>query len=68
VAVRALDHRELHPDVLEPHHAVHPTALDQPLALHLESELDEERRRGREVVDHDAHMLHTLDRHALDAS
>ena len=45
-----------------------PTALDQPLALHLESELDEERRRGREVVDHDAHMLHTLDRHALDGS
>ena len=58
----------LHPDALEPHHAVHPTALDRPLALQLESELDEERRRGREVVDHDAHVLHALDRHALDAS
>src|SRR6202521_2702962 len=68
VAVRGLQHRDLRPDALEPHHAVHPTALDRPLALQLESELDEERRRGREVVDHDAHVLHALDRHALDCS
>jgi integrase len=68
VAVRGLHHRDLRPDALEPHHAVHPTALDRPLALQLESELDEERRRGREVVDHDAHVLHALDRHALDCS
>ncbi len=45
-----------------------PTALDRPLALQLESELDEERRRGREVVDHDAHVLHASDRHALDGN
>src|SRR3712207_8163802 len=32
----------------------------------LESELDEERRRGCDVVDHDAHVLHAVDRHALD--
>jgi hypothetical protein len=32
VAVRGLHHRELRPDALEPHHAVHPTALDRPLA------------------------------------
>jgi hypothetical protein len=31
----------------------------------LKSELDEERRRGREVVDHDAHVLQALNRHAL---
>src|SRR5467141_3534891 len=68
VAVRGLHHRDLHPDALEPHHAVHPTALDRPLALQLESELDEERRRGREVVDHDADVVHALDRHALDCS
>ena len=66
VAVRGLNHRVLHPDALEPHHAIDPTALDRPLALQLESELDEERRRGREIVDHDAHVLHALDRHALD--
>jgi hypothetical protein len=63
VAVRGLQHREVHLDALEPHHAVHPIALDLPLALPLESELDEERRRGRQVVDHDAHVLHALDRH-----
>jgi hypothetical protein len=68
VAVRGLHHRDPRPDALEPHHAVHPTALDQPLALELESELDEERRRGREVVDHDAHVIHASDRHALEAS
>ena len=50
------------------HHAVHATALDRPLALQCESELDEERRRGREVVDHDARVLHALGRHALDGS
>src|SRR5215207_5539924 len=47
---------------------VHPTALNRPLTQHLESELDEERRRGREVVDHDAHVLQALNRHALDGS
>src|SRR4051812_17065204 len=45
-----------------PHYAIHPVALDLPLALQLEPELDEESRRGREVVDDDAHVLHALDR------
>src|SRR5438309_1892129 len=60
--------RGVHLDALEPDYAVHPTALDGPLALQLESELDEERRRGREVVDDDAHVLHAVDRQALDGS
>ena len=64
VAVRGLQHRDLRPDALEPDDAVHPTALDRRLALQLESELQEERHRGREVVDDDAHVVHTLDRHA----
>src|SRR5436190_2508778 len=68
VSIRGLQHRDLRADALETHHAVHPTALDRPLALQLESELDEERRRGREVVDHDAHVFHAFDRHALDGS
>ena len=38
------------------------------LVLQLESELDEEPRRGREVVDHDPHVLHPLDRHPPDSS
>jgi hypothetical protein len=64
VAVRGLHHCGVHLDALEPDYTVHPTALDRPFALQRESELDEERRRGREVVDHDAHVLHALDRHA----
>jgi hypothetical protein len=65
VAVRGLQHRDLRPDALEPYHAVRPIGFDHAFALHLESELDEERRHGREVVDHDAHVLQVLDRHAL---
>jgi hypothetical protein len=68
MAVRSLQHRYVHADALEPHHTVHPTALDRPLTQHLESELDEEPRRGRKVVDHDAHVLQALNRHALDDS
>jgi len=37
---------------------------DRPLALQPESELNEERRRGGEVVDHDADVVHAFDRHA----
>ena len=37
-----------------------------PLALQHESELDEELSRGREVVNHDADVVHPLDSHALD--
>jgi hypothetical protein len=36
------------------------------LALQLESELDEELDRGREVVNHDADVIHPLDGHVLD--
>jgi hypothetical protein len=68
VAISGLQHRDLRADALETHHAVHPTALDGPLALHLEPELDEERRRGREVIDHDAHVIHSFDRHAINRS
>src|SRR5439155_1281156 len=67
-ADRGLQHRDLRPHALEPHHAVHPIALDRRLAHQLESELDEERRRGREVVDDDAHVVHALDRHAPDGT
>src|ERR671923_1882792 len=68
VAIRGLQHRDLRADALETHHAVHPTTLDRSLALQLESELDEERRRRGEVVDHDAHVIHALDRHAINRS
>ncbi len=44
-------HGDLRPDALEPNDAVHPIAFDRRLALQLESELNEERHRVREVVD-----------------
>jgi hypothetical protein len=68
MAVQSLHHRDIHADTLETHHTVHPIALDRPLTRQLESELDEERRRGGEVLDHDAHVVQALDRHALDCS
>jgi hypothetical protein len=48
-----------------PHDAVHPAALDRPLSLQLESKFDEELGCGREVVNHDADVLHPFDRHVL---
>ncbi len=65
-AVRGVHDRDLRANAVESHDAVHPAALDRPLALQLEPELDEELGRGREVVDDDAHVVHPLDRHVLD--
>src|SRR5436309_4941027 len=67
VAIRGLHHRELRLNSLEAHYAVHPIAPDRPLALQLESELGEERRRGRQVVNDDADVIHAFDRHATSA-
>jgi len=66
MAVRGLHDRDFCPDAVEPHDAIHPPALDRPLALQLESELDEELSRGREVVNDDAHVVHSLDSHMPD--
>src|SRR6266542_2157481 len=66
VAFRRLHERELRADALEPNDAIHPAALDRPLALQLESELDKERSHGREIVNHDADVVHPLNRHVLD--
>ena len=68
MAVWRPHHRDVRPDSLEPIDAIHPAALNRCLAFQLESQLDEESRRGHEVVNHDAHVVHALDRHALDSS
>src|SRR5262252_7424900 len=65
MAVRGLHDRDLCPDAVEPQDAIHPPALDRPLALQLESELDKELSRGREVINDDAHVVHPLDRHVV---
>ena len=59
-------HDRISSRALKLHDAIHPAALDRPLALQLESELDEKLSRGREVVNDDAHVVHPLDRHVLD--
>src|SRR3954467_9793843 len=63
VAVRSFHHREVHLYALERHDALYPATFDGPLALRLESELDEEFDRSCEVVDHDANVVHPLDSH-----
>jgi hypothetical protein len=65
VAVRRLHHRIRHPYAFEPHNAIHPATIDGPLATRLKSELDEELNRGREVVNHNAHVVHSLDSHVF---
>jgi hypothetical protein len=64
VAIRSLHHRNVRPDALESHDAVHPATFDRPLALQHESELDEELSCSCEVVNHDADVLQSLDSHA----
>ena len=56
----------IRPHALEPHDPVRPAPFDGPLPLQHESELDEELSRGCEVVNHDADVVHPLDRHAFD--
>ena len=53
-------------DPLEPDDPVHPLAPYRPPTLALEPELDEELDRGLEVLNHDADVVHPLDRHAVD--
>src|ERR1700741_5314739 len=61
-------HGDLRPDALEPDDAVHPIALDRRFALQLESELDEECHRVREIVYDYAHVVHALNCHLLDGT
>lgn len=59
MAVRGLQDRDLCPGTLETYDPVHPTTPDRPDALQLKSELDKERRSGRQIVNDDAYMLHS---------
>ena len=59
-------HHQLCADAVEPVDLVHRLALDLHLAVALESESDEERGRGVEVLDDNTHMIET--QHALDHS
>src|SRR4051794_38252007 len=63
IAVRRPQHRDVRAYALEPHDAIHGGILRGPLALQLEPELGEEPDRGREIVHHDAYVIHPLDSH-----
>ena len=51
------------PDVVEPDDTVHPTSLDWRLALQLHTKFDKEHNSSLKVVDHDADVVHPLNRH-----
>ena len=56
-------HNDVDLDTFEPVDAVHPIALDGRLAFKRHAEGGEEGNGGWEVVDDDADMVHSLDRH-----
>jgi hypothetical protein len=65
VAVRSPQHCDVDSDIVEPDDAVHPTSLDCRLALQLQTKFEKERSSSLKVVDNDADMIHSQDRHLL---
>ena len=63
VAVWGPHHGDVDPDAFEPAESVHPGAFDRHLAFKRHAEGGEEGNGGWEVVDDDADMVHSLDRH-----
>jgi hypothetical protein len=63
VSVWSSHHRDLDMDVIEPIDTVDPRSLDRRLALHLHAEFEKEGSSGLQVVDDDAHVVHSLNRH-----
>jgi len=63
MAVRGPHHSDVDLHAFEPAEAVHPGAFDRPLAFNRHAEGGEEGNGGWEVVDDDADMVHSLDRH-----
>lgn len=69
VSIGSLREHDVRSDALQSDDSVHPAAFDgYHLAVLHESELFEELDRGRQVFDHDAHVIHPLDSHAIDRS
>ena len=56
-------HNDVDLDAFEPVDAVHPWALDRHLAFDRHAERGEKSDRGRKVVDDDADVIQSLDRH-----
>ena len=64
VAVRGPQEGDVRSDAVQPDELVHPFALDGCLALQFQAQFDEERDRSREILDHNAGVIHPVDRHA----
>src|SRR5918996_1783935 len=56
-------HNDVDLDTFEPVDAVHPLSLDRRLTLQLQTELGKESDSGCKVVDDDAYVVQSLDRH-----
>jgi hypothetical protein len=64
LAIRCPHHRDIDSDPVDPVDAVDPAPLDRCLALDVHPELEEERLGSLEVVDDDADVVQTFERHA----
>jgi len=63
VTVRSSHHSDVDLDAFEPIEAVHPGAFDRHLAFQRHAEGGKKGDSGRKVVDDDADVVHSLDRH-----
>jgi len=65
VAIWGPHHNDVDLDIFEPVDAVHPRALDRRLAFDRQAERGEKSDSGCKVVDDDADVVQSLDRHVL---
>src|ERR671913_199030 len=63
VPIWGAHHNDVDLDTFEPVDAVHPLSLDRRLTLQLQTELGKESDSGCKVVDDDAEVVQSLDRH-----
>nr|WP_251041416.1 hypothetical protein [Arthrobacter sp. ISL-30] len=63
-AVRGPHDGDIRSDAVQPDELVHPFILDCCLALQFQAQFDEERDSSLEILDHNADVIHPVDRHA----
>lgn len=63
VPIRGPHHHDVDLDTIEPVDAVHPRALDRRLAFNRHAERSEKSDSGRKIIDHDADVIQSFDRH-----
>src|SRR5207248_10589052 len=65
VPIRGPHHNDVDLDIFEIIDAVHPRTLDCRLAFECHAERGEKRDSGWKIVDDDAHVIQSLDRHVF---